>query len=51
MATKKKATATNTKAPATTEKKVAVVKASVSKPAKTEIVAIFKTTYGYYRTG
>ncbi len=48
MATKKKAAAANTKAPAATEKK-AEVKAAVSKPAKTEMVAIFKTTYGYYR--
>jgi lipopolysaccharide export LptBFGC system permease protein LptF len=49
MATRKKAGAANTKAPAATEKKAAVVKAPVSKPAKTEMVAIFKTTYGYYR--
>jgi hypothetical protein len=48
MTTKKKAAAANTKATAATEKK-AVVKAPVSKPAKTEMVAIFKTTYGYYR--
>ena len=44
MATKKKAAAANTTAPAATEKK-AEVKAAVSKPAKTEMVAIFKTTY------
>ena len=44
MATKKKAAAANTKAPATTEKK-----AVISKPAKAEMVAIFKTAYGYYR--
>jgi len=49
MATKKKAAVANTKAPAATEKKTAVVNAAVSKPAKTEMVAIFKTTYGYYR--
>ena len=49
MATKKKAAAANTKAPAVTEKKVASVKAPVIKPTKTEMVTIFKTTYGYYR--
>jgi len=49
MATKKKAAAANTKAPAATEKKAAVVKASITTPVKTEMVTIFKTTYGYYR--
>ena len=48
MATKKKAAAANSKAPAATEKKESV-KAPVSKPAKTEMVTIFKSTYGYYR--
>jgi len=48
MATKKKA-AVNTRAPAATEKKMTAVKAPVSKPVKTEMITIFKTTYGYYR--
>jgi len=42
MATKKKAAAANSKAPTATEKKVAVVKAPVSKPAKTEMLHLQK---------
>ena len=49
MATKKKTAAANTKAPAAATEKKAEVKAAVSKAPKTEMVAIFKTTYGYYR--